>query len=536
MTTTADSDGPRAIRSATRARASARAAALFAIAVTVGVAAGPTRAAPAPAPERTVGLLPLRGADTPDVRDLDAGLRRAMDALPATSLLGEPATRQALAAAAALGPCDVQTLDCLLRAGALAGLDVLVSAEVQRGADGVVVELRRVDVVAGIERDRVRVPLGDPKVRARDVKALATAALDEGRYRGALAVIVRPAGATVTVDGLSRGTAPLAGPIDLLPGPHDVFVARAGSESQQTRVDVVFGETTRIAFDLKPGTSSLPVPVRATASPPPAPPTVATAAEPPRRALRIAVYELARTGVDERVGVVVQESLLLELRKLQRCSVVGMDEIRAMLDHEATKQMLGCADESCLAEIADAVGADVLVIGSLARVGDEHVFGLRRIDMGTQQVAGSYSQRVVAQDGVELLALVGPAVLATFADLPLRPGAVRGVADEMFIRLHPPPFAPWLFWTTAVTTGVVAASTIAAGAGYVVAQTTWAQKASSGTAAKPVDGRGLSELEDVVTGTAIATWVFLGATVLGAAASGAVFAFTDWRGDDEVNE
>ena len=62
------------------------------------------------------------------------------------------------------------------------------------------------------------------------------------------------------------------------------------------------------------------------------------------------------------------DSLLAELRKLERVSVIGMDEVRAMLDIEAQKQALGCDDdEGCLAEIAGALGAPADIIG-LARL------------------------------------------------------------------------------------------------------------------------------------------------------------------------
>ena len=45
-------------------------------------------------------------------------------------------------------------------------------------------------------------------------------------------------------------------------------------------------------------------------------------------ALRIAVYDLELQNVTQAVGVVVTDSLLTEVRKLQGVSAIGMNEIR----------------------------------------------------------------------------------------------------------------------------------------------------------------------------------------------------------------
>ena len=93
----------------------------------------------------------------------------------------------------------------------------------------------------------------------------------------------------------------------------------------------------------------LAVAAPATPDPPAAPAPAAPAADvvpapAARKALRIAVYDLQLDGVDERVGHVVTDALVDELRKLQKVSVVSMVEVRAMLDVEAQKQLVGCSD------------------------------------------------------------------------------------------------------------------------------------------------------------------------------------------------
>ena len=263
-----------------------------------------------------------------------------------------------------------------------------------------------------------------------------------------------------------------------------------------------------------------------------APTAPAAAAAADRKAVRLAVYELKVDGVDERLGRVVTDAVVLELRKLKRVSVVSMEEVRAMLDLEAQKQLLGCADDSCLAEIADSLGVDGVVIGSLARLGDEHVFGLRRIDQREAKALGQVAQRLKAEDGEEFLAMVGPSVEELFPDHPLREGQTRGVAKELALRLNPPPLPPWAFWSTvAVASGL----TLATGASVAVnvvllQQVSQRQDEAKTTPVSALELKSLREQND------LAAWVTVGlagTAVAAGATAGAMMAFTDWTGAAE---
>ena len=88
------------------------------------------------------------------------------------------------------------------------------------------------------------------------------------------------------------------------------------------------------------------------------------------RPLRVAVYKLDGAGMDPRVMRVVEDSLLAEVRKLQHSSAISMDEVKALLEFEADRQRTGCSDDSCLAEIAEALGADALIVGGAPRGAD----------------------------------------------------------------------------------------------------------------------------------------------------------------------
>ncbi len=49
------------------------------------------------------------------------------------------------------------------------------------------------------------------------------------------------------------------------------------------------------------------------------------------------------------------------------CDVASEEDLRRVLDLEANKQLVGCTDDTCLAEVGDALGAKIVVYGSLSK-------------------------------------------------------------------------------------------------------------------------------------------------------------------------
>jgi hypothetical protein len=241
---------------------------------------------------------------------------------------------------------------------------------------------------------------------------------------------------------------------------------------------------------------------------------------------RVAVYDIqADTALGDRVGPVLTSSIVAEVRKLRGLSVIGMDEVRAMLDLEAQKQLVGCADDSCLAEIAAALGVDTVLVGSIARVGDQHFFGLRRIQQTSATVKGQVNQRLERGNGEEFLGVVGPAIEALFPERELKPGARRGVAPELAVRLNPPPLDPWVFWTgIGVSGAAMAASTVVTVLFTSTASAFDTVNRSGGDAGERE--RLLQEATALQTAT-IASWA---TTAVLTVATASTAGFVDWRG------
>ncbi len=177
------------------------------------------------------------------------------------------------------------------------------------------------------------------------------------------------------------------------------------------------------------------------------------------KAIRVAVYDFKVEGVDQNIANVVTDSMLAEVRKLKGVAAIGMEEIRDMLSHEANKQILGCeSDESCLAEIAGALGVDFLITGTLSKAAESHIIDVKRIDQGRAQIAGAVNKRLKAGSGQEFLLAVGPIIEELFPEREMKPGRERGVPDEVALRLDPPPLPTWGFWSVAGASGAALAA------------------------------------------------------------------------------
>jgi hypothetical protein len=301
--------------------------------------------------------------------------------------------------------------------------------------------------------------------------------------------------------------------------------------------------------EVTPAAAPQPAPAAPAAPDPAAPPPATPAAAPETGgadlqapqgrksklipALRVAVYDLELQDVSSSVGVIVTDSLLAEVRKLQGVSAIGMNEIRDMLSHEATKQLAGCSEnaDSCLADLAGALGVDELITGKLASVGSERLILVRRIDQKRAEVAGTYNQRLKAGSGQEFLATVGPAVEDLFKNYELRGGVTRGVSKEVALRLDPPPIP----MGATIGIGVTAVATAIAGGVFslLALEAQNAYQASANNARDTgvaISGRELTQQGQIATTRATAANVLFG-TAGGIAVVAVVMAlFTDWKG------
>ncbi len=100
----------------------------------------------------------------------------------------------------------------------------------------------------------------------------------------------------------------------------------------------------------------------------PSPPVVSTRGE---TKPRLVILNLAAQGVGAEIVTVISDSLSAGLSRTTKFDVVSFADLMAASDLEAARQLTGsCAgQESCIAELATALGADLIVHGSVGRLG-----------------------------------------------------------------------------------------------------------------------------------------------------------------------
>lgn len=146
---------------------------------------------------------------------------------------------------------------------------------------------------------------------------------------------------------------------------------------------------------------------------------------------RVAVMPIcAGEAISEKSVDSLTQVLAAELRAQSGASVITARDLASILSLEKQKQMLGCTTESCMAEIAGAVGADRVVAGDVAKLEKSLVVQFRMIDVHKAGVVAQSARRFKRGNFDDLLdalpAMVGELVGADPAAAGARPAGAKG--------------------------------------------------------------------------------------------------------------
>ena len=113
----------------------------------------------------------------------------------------------------------------------------------------------------------------------------------------------------------------------------------------------------------------------------------------------IAVFDLeAVHGVKASMARVLSDILLSNLTDSGRfASVVSGEDIKQMLDLEQQKNVLGCQDDSCMAEIGGALGVPFMAVPTIGKLGGQFVLNLKILDVEAARVRARVSRTVARE-------------------------------------------------------------------------------------------------------------------------------------------
>jgi hypothetical protein len=114
---------------------------------------------------------------------------------------------------------------------------------------------------------------------------------------------------------------------------------------------------------------------------------------------KLAAPGLNGVGLEAAFASFAGEHLAQQLREAGLEVVTG-SEIGAVLGLERQKEMLGCTAGACLTELANALGADGVVMGDLAQIGSKIALNVKVISARDARTLASYSSRVEGREAL----------------------------------------------------------------------------------------------------------------------------------------
>jgi hypothetical protein len=170
-------------------------------------------------------------------------------------------------------------------------------------------------------------------------------------------------------------------------------------------------------------------------------PEAGAAAPPPARAparrSKIAILDVRSSGnldvkeVSGLTGLIAAEAERFELQ------VVAGADLSALVGFERQKQLLGCADGGCLAEIGGALGVGTLLSAEVSRVGSVWLLSMTLLDLGNARAVKRTTRRAVDMSG--LVTAAAEATQELLAAIAPRREAQSGAAPEASARSERPP-------------------------------------------------------------------------------------------------
>lgn len=146
------------------------------------------------------------------------------------------------------------------------------------------------------------------------------------------------------------------------------------------------------------------------------------AAATPTKAKMVVLELTGGADIETPVKESLTEAITAEVDARSYFEVVSSVEVRTMLSVERQRELTGCSENNCMAELAGALGAPFVLSGSLTRLGTVYQLNLQVIDTTKARPLGRSTK--VAHD-FEALRATLPWAVAEACGTPLPPAPSR---------------------------------------------------------------------------------------------------------------
>jgi formylglycine-generating enzyme required for sulfatase activity len=120
---------------------------------------------------------------------------------------------------------------------------------------------------------------------------------------------------------------------------------------------------------------------------------------PLRKLPKIAILSVQSSSITRENLDRVSDYIAEEFEKTASGKVLFLEDIRAMLQTEGLGKLLSCFSDTCISQIGNAIGADIVIIGGIGQLGANYLFSLKMIDVLRDNVIGRTSVRVNGDAG-----------------------------------------------------------------------------------------------------------------------------------------
>lgn len=159
----------------------------------------------------------------------------------------------------------------------------------------------------------------------------------------------------------------------------------------------------------------------------PATPTPAAAAPAALERYKLLVLDLVGGPNDAELVRTLTNLIPVQLSGFRSFDVLSTADVKQIIQLEADREAVGCADSSCLAEIAGAMGANIVIFGEVTTLGATKLITLNLFDsakavsIGRVSLQNASLETLPAQLKVTLWDLVTPFLKEHGAEYPERP-------------------------------------------------------------------------------------------------------------------
>jgi hypothetical protein len=123
-----------------------------------------------------------------------------------------------------------------------------------------------------------------------------------------------------------------------------------------------------------------------------------------------------KNGVTQDLADLSTTLLVGEVRRTRPEHIIAYQEVEHAMTAEQRRMLSGCDAASCMAEIAGALAAEQVVMGSLGKLGDNYLLGLTLLDQRTARSVGNVTRQFPQTE-----AMLARQIPAAVAELFLKP-------------------------------------------------------------------------------------------------------------------